>query len=269
MVNSCRFSSMTRPTMSGSASNVVAQNGRGQDLRLTAGGPYPDDSRPDRSCEIRSGHDGARGNHIRGDLRNDVGGRDRIEAVRTWSESPESRALFAAFVQNDTTFNPTPIAQQILARWLRTGGDPLRDRYFAASALREAEQTYGDVRANASDFLERTEPVLREYAAVVGAANAAGVLIVAGTDMALGVTTPASACTRSWRHWLPQGSRPRKRCAPARSTPRACSAGRMIPRAMRPARRDRSNARPRSPASIENALKGERSRSEWPAQPKR
>ena len=116
--------------------------------------------------------------------------RDRSEAIRTWRESPESGALFAAFVQNDTTFDPTLIAQQNLARWLRDGGDPHRDRYFALSALREAEHLYGELRADASAFLDRTEPVLREYAAVVAAANAAGVTIVAGTDMAVGVIHP-------------------------------------------------------------------------------
>ena len=111
------------------------------------------------------------------------------QAIERWRET-DAAALFARLVANRTAVTPTLIAPRQLLRWLESPtGDP-RQKYTAASAQRETDQLFGPARKDAAALLTAQRPSFEAFRRVVGAMAAAGVTLLAGTDLATSIIYP-------------------------------------------------------------------------------
>jgi imidazolonepropionase-like amidohydrolase len=109
-------------------------------------------------------------------------GKDLTAEIARWRETDAS-ALFARFVRNGTTVNPTMIALTDLVRLLETDKPDPRARYIAASARQEAEKSLAGMRPNAAKVLLDLKPRVRELQMVTGMMNRSGVRLLSGTDL--------------------------------------------------------------------------------------
>jgi imidazolonepropionase-like amidohydrolase len=114
---------------------------------------------------------------------------DLPAAIRAWRSSAMADALFATFVRNDTTVDPTLSTGAYAVRWLEHRQDP-RDQYLATSGKREIEEIYKAMRENSGQALAERKPLVPELSAVVGQMHRAGVRLVTGTDMSFGIVHP-------------------------------------------------------------------------------
>jgi imidazolonepropionase-like amidohydrolase len=111
------------------------------------------------------------------------------EAIRTWRNSAAAQNLFAAFVRNDTVVDPTLVTERRLVAWLENPNDP-RDRFLAASAIRESADYLRPVRDDARKQLVQHRALLSELEAAVGQMHRAGVNLITGTDLSFTLMHP-------------------------------------------------------------------------------
>lgn len=114
---------------------------------------------------------------------------DLPAAIRAWRSSAAADSLFATFIRNNTTVDPTLSTEMYATRWLEQRPDA-RDQYLAASGKREIEEVYKAMRENAGQALAERKALIPELFAVVGQMHRAGVRLVTGTDMSAGVVHP-------------------------------------------------------------------------------
>ena len=118
-----------------------------------------------------------------GTFTNENSGKDLTAEVARWRETPETSGLFAKFVRNGTSVDPTLIAPTDLARLIEAKEPDPRARYMAASARQAAEKSLAEMRPNSAKMLEELKPRIRELQAVTGVMNRAGVKLLSGTDL--------------------------------------------------------------------------------------
>ena len=124
-----------------------------------------------------------------GTFSTDMSAADLLAGVRAWRSSSAADALFATFVRNNTIVDPTLSTERYAVRWLEHRPDP-RDQYLAASGKKEIEVVYKAFLEDAAQALAERKALLPELVAVVGRMHRAGVRLITGTDMSLGVVHP-------------------------------------------------------------------------------
>ena len=110
-------------------------------------------------------------------------------AIAAWRRSTAAPELFATLVRNGTILDPTLVALRRVNAWLENPVDP-RDKYMAASALREAADYLKPLRDSAHKVLAVRRALAREVEAVVGDMHRAGVRQIAGTDVSFTLLHP-------------------------------------------------------------------------------
>ena len=101
-----------------------------------------------------------------------------------------ARELFAAFAKNGTAFTPTMASHAMAVRFGREQPDP-RDRYVSAHAKKLARELITRDRAELTPtFYSKMEKQLAVAFPLVKTAQEAGVMILAGTDLAVAGTYP-------------------------------------------------------------------------------
>jgi hypothetical protein len=121
-----------------------------------------------------------------------LNGAPLASAIRAWRQTPDAAALFETFVRNGTVVDATLMNAFRINAFLENPDDP-RDKYFAASGLREFASAIDEARKNARQMLEGRRELPQELTAVVGQMHRVGVRIVTGTDMSAYLVHPGFA----------------------------------------------------------------------------
>lgn len=110
-------------------------------------------------------------------------GKNQTQAVREWAASAEATELFRKLVANGTAVTPTLMTTQRVLQFLESTTPDPRDRYVAASALRESDDTFGKARGSSEKLLAERKPLFLEVRNVVRLMNRAGITLLTGTDL--------------------------------------------------------------------------------------
>jgi imidazolonepropionase-like amidohydrolase len=106
---------------------------------------------------------------------------DLAAEIARW-RATQAAELFAKFARNNIAVDPTLSAQEYIVRRLDSGQPDPNERYIAASALREGEKDWAELRRTAAAFVAARRPLLREMQAVTALMQRSNVMLITGTD---------------------------------------------------------------------------------------
>jgi imidazolonepropionase-like amidohydrolase len=102
----------------------------------------------------------------------------------------DAAALFAQFARHGTAFTPTLVSHRMVTQFGRAKPHP-RDKYVSRSARKSAEDLLARDKAELTPaFYEKVELLYKAALPLVGMMQAAGVQVLAGTDLATAGTYP-------------------------------------------------------------------------------